>query len=231
MMYRQFATFYDQLMDLDYAAYLETWQMLTSFQGKVMLEYGCGTGNVTKELIPLVQSIDAADPSPDMLMLAQRKIQSPKCHFYLIEDGSFETSKTYDMIGLFVDVMNYLTPSELADLLAEWYDRLPETGEIVFDVSSHDKLANQLGDQVFYYETSDGELFWVNQYDPDQMVLEFSLIMYQTENGVNYVRHEENHIQYVYTPDMIRQLAPQYDIMVKETPERIFFRLRKKTAL
>lgn len=226
-MYHKFARLYDSLMQLDYREYLAVWTELTSFSGKDVLEWGCGTGNVTKLLIPQVNSIDATDSSEDMLMLAQQKIQSPKCRFFLAQEDIFASSKRYDRIGLFVDVVNYLSHDEFAELLSQWEKLLKPDGEILFDVSNEDKLANTLGQQIYRFEHDGSEVFWVNEYDDDEKVLDFSLIIYEPQ-GNAFTRSEEFHTQYVYTPDDVTRIAKSFDITARHHSDRSFYQLRKK---
>ena len=226
MMYSILAAYYDDLMDLDYAAYLADWQELVDFTGQDVFEFGCGTANMTRLLVPLVNSIDAADASPEMLSRAGQKVQSPKVRFFLA-DEDFTISRRYHKIGLFIDVVNYLAPQELAGYLRRWYDWLHPEGEIIFDVSTEDKLAGALGQQIFYYDTPDGELYWHNEYDPSARRLDFSLIFYQAAGEGLYSRREEYHTQYVYREADIRQLAPDYDVSRYPRGERDYYILRK----
>lgn len=227
MIYHRLADYYDQLMDFDYEAFLAVWQSLTDFEGQDIFEYGCGTGNMTARLLPLVRSIDAADTSPDMLMLARQKIQSPKLRFFLA-DEDFSIAKTYDKICLFVDVVNYLPPSQFERLLERWEHNLQPGGEILFDVSSEAKLSRVLGDQIYRYDIPEGEIYWINDYDETTKQLDFSLVIYREQADETFLREEEYHTQYVYTPDDIERLAKNYDITARLTPERDYYSLRKK---
>lgn len=225
-MYHQLAMYYDELMQLDYTEYLAVWNSLTDFTGKDVLEIGCGTGNVTERLLPRVQSIDATDSSEEMLMLAQRKIRSPKCRFFLAEDDLFLSEKRYDMIGLFVDVVNYVSPAEFPKLLQQWGKQLKPNGEIVFDVSNEAKLSQTLGHQIYRFETDEAEIFWVNEYDEPSKCLDFSVIVY-TPSGDLFERSEEFHRQYVYQEEYIRLVATDYFVTAHHEEDRSFYRLRK----
>ena len=227
MIYSGLADYYDDLMTLDYDEFLGIWETMTDFRGNSIFEYGCGTGNMTKRLLPFVRSIDAADASPEMLMLARQKIQSPKVRFFLADDD-FSIDQTYDKICLFVDVVNYLKPDKFAELLRIWQDKLTPGGQILFDVSSEHKLARVLGDQIFRYDIPVGEIYWINEYDEANRQLDFSLVIYQEQSDGSFLREEEYHTQYVYTEDDIRRLANHYDITSHFTPERDYYSLRKK---
>lgn len=225
-MYSLLASYYDELMTLDYSAYLDTWKSLVHFQGDDLFEFGCGTGNVTEKLLPLVNSIDAADSSPEMLMVARQKLNSPKLRWYLL-DEEFSIHRTYDKIGLFVDVVNYLSPEYFQTLLAEWHDWLKPGGEILFDVSNEFKLSTILGQQIFRFDTEDGEIYWINEYDEEQKQLDFSLVFYNQTTEETFTREEEYHTQYVYDQSMVRQLAKGYDVSVFTTHDRDYYVLRK----
>src|SRR5436305_138051 len=49
-------------------------------RGRV-LEFACGTGLYTVELVPFADEITALDASPEMLELARRRISDPKVRF------------------------------------------------------------------------------------------------------------------------------------------------------
>ena len=229
MIYSQLANYYDVLMTLDYTEYMMKWQQLVDFTGQDVFEFGCGTGNVTEKLLPLVNSIDAADASSDMLMLARQKLSSPKLRFFLI-DQDFSIERNYDKIGLFIDVVNYLPKNTLKRFLSVWKNKLKPGGEILFDVSNEYKLSQVLGDQIFHFETDRDEIYWINDYNASSKQLDFSLVIYHQIGDGLYERHEEFHTQYVYTENDIKQLAPDYTVSRYCGQERDLYILRKKTT-
>lgn len=84
------ATNYDQylgpLFFEPYTQYLsKKWQ---GIKFKHILELACGTGILTKQLIPLLHNdgtLLATDLNADMLNLAQQKIQDPRIHWKLLD--------------------------------------------------------------------------------------------------------------------------------------------------
>ena len=106
-------------------------QMLTSHiePGMNVLEMGCGTGYLTKELVKTKGQITAIDISPDLLKLAQDRVRDPKV-FFKIEDAqdlSFFDESFDTIVGS--SVLHHL---DIDKALAEFYRVLKKNGTIYF---------------------------------------------------------------------------------------------------
>ncbi|MFR2407255.1 MAG: class I SAM-dependent DNA methyltransferase, partial [Eubacterium callanderi] len=77
-MYEEFAQVYDDLMrEIDYKQWGDyVFRLLLNAKNEVksVLEFGCGTGNITSELAQKGYAVTAVDLSEEMLTVADEKI-------------------------------------------------------------------------------------------------------------------------------------------------------------
>ena len=98
--------------------------------GKVM-EFGPGTGNLTKKLLIKGLSVVAIEPSSTMRRIAERKIKSKNVTFL---DGDFFQFPTDEKIDTIVSTyaFHHLTDQEKADAVKHYGNLLQVGGKIVF---------------------------------------------------------------------------------------------------
>ena len=98
--------------------------------GKVM-EFGPGTGNLTKKLLIKGLSVVAIEPSSTMRRIAERKIKSKNVTFL---DGDFFQFPTDEKIDTIVSTyaFHHLTDQEKADAVKQYGNLLQVGGKIVF---------------------------------------------------------------------------------------------------
>ncbi|MEA5002834.1 MAG: methyltransferase domain-containing protein [Christensenella sp.] len=204
--YEALAGVYDALMyDAGYdewAAYIL--KLLDHAQvpkGSRVLEYACGTGNITLPLAKAGFAIVAMDISEEMLFAAQEKTRRQAlCVEYAAGDMcSFVLNKPADVAVCACDGVNYvLEEKQLAVFFRQVYSNLKKDGAFLFDISSHYKLAHVLGNE-FYFDDGDGQTyFWQNAYDENTKLLAMDIILFVAE-GEGYKRYDERHTQRAWT--------------------------------
>jgi 2-polyprenyl-3-methyl-5-hydroxy-6-metoxy-1,4-benzoquinol methylase len=105
-----------------------------------VLDYGCGTGLLSLQLLPQVGSLCGADSSPAMLevmtgKIAAQGIANARTQFVDFEHGA-HASGSYDLI---VSSMVTHHVPDTAALFAEWFRLLNPGGQIAFaDLDSED---------------------------------------------------------------------------------------------
>ncbi|MBA3024601.1 MAG: class I SAM-dependent methyltransferase [Gammaproteobacteria bacterium] len=105
-----------------------------------VLDYGCGTGLLSLQLLPQVGSLCGADSSPAMLevmagKIAAQGISNARTQFVDFEHGA-HASGSYDLI---VSSMVTHHVPDTAALFAEWFRLLNPGGQIAFaDLDSED---------------------------------------------------------------------------------------------
>lgn len=248
MQYNVLSQIYDELMvNIDYEMWAEFIEYLILSQGTKplnILELGCGSGNVTYELLKRGYEVVGIDYSEEMLEIAEEKTSEFGEKIIYVEQDLREIDFDVYEIDTIVsanDTFNYITDiNELKKLLLYLNERLKKGGQLVFDISSEYKLENTLGNNT-YGESFDNMVYlWENFYDKEQRIINMEINFFE-KKGKTYERFNEIHIQKAYKVNEIVSLLEEtgyenIDIyadfnktkMHKENSERIFFSCRKR---
>ena len=209
--YQSLSAVYDSFMyDVSYgewAAYINGF--LQPRGGGRILEYACGTGSITLELLKLGYELTAVDISDSMLSEAAAKIgASPySAEFVLADAAELRLSKPFDAIVCACDGLNYITGEDkLNRLFASAFHNLRPGGVFAFDISSEYKLSHVLGNDFFYDDADDGTLFWQNSYDEAARLATMDITLFKREGEV-YQRFDEQHIQKGWRRQEIERIA------------------------
>lgn len=246
--YESFATVYDQFMgDTDYEKWIEYLELLWkkySFTPKLIVDLGCGTGNVTLPLSNKGYELIGIDFSLEMLSQAKQKAeQQGKEILYLCQDmREFELYGTVDCIISLYDSLNYITKEEeLLSVFSLVNNYLEPRGLFIFDMNTEFKFKNVLGDKTFAETAENAAYIWENYFDEEEGINEFymNFFIQQKETGT-YSRFEEFHYEKAYSTDLVRKLIEKsgmefldmYDAYSFDAPksdsERVFFVAREK---
>lgn len=209
--YEEFAYIYDTLMDdFDYpswAKYIKEIINRENNTGNTILEMACGTGSLTGELLKLGYKVDGFDLSSDMLTIARDKLKNHKDYrLFNLDMTDFSMDKNYNVIICACDSMNYIIKEE--DLLNSFkcvYDHLEPEGLFIFDINSHYKLTQVLGDNIFIEDRDDIFYTWDNHLDKDEDIVDFFLTFF-IKKGNLYKRFDEHHIQKAFKIENIKEL-------------------------
>lgn len=209
-MYNRFSDLYDKLVfDIDYIKYSDNiFQILQKngiLEGKI-LEIGCGTGNLTRQLARKNYNILAFDNSIEMLNVAFPKLIELENVNLVMQDMYKFRYKDYsfDAVISLLDVINYISDEKkLEKLFADIYSGLREGGVFIFDLNSYDKLINVLGNNTFIYEKDNVFYTWENRLEDD--LVHFNLNFFVEEDGM-YERISETQVERYYEIDFIVEL-------------------------
>ena len=202
--YIEFAHIYDRLMeDIDYCGWMEFIKhKLIEYDKKPLevLEMACGTGNFTKYLCKEGYNVTAFDLSEDMLSIAYNKLDSYRSIQLLKQDMvNYKIGKEFDMVISVCDSINYITDySELIKTFDNVYSHLRPEGVFIFDVNSHYKLKNIIGNNIFVEDQDDVFYVWENEYDEKINICEFYITFFVKVQGL-YKRFNEVHVEKAYT--------------------------------
>jgi 2-polyprenyl-3-methyl-5-hydroxy-6-metoxy-1,4-benzoquinol methylase len=94
-------------------------------QGAV-LDYGCGIGNLTEQLVTAFSDVHAFDPSKKSLEVARER--APRATFH--ESASGLPSGRFEAVVV-AGVLHHVPPAERAKLVADLYDKLAPGGKLV----------------------------------------------------------------------------------------------------
>ena len=199
--YKELAKVYDLFMaDVpyeDWANYLD--QLLqTHKHSKLILELGCGTGNITTLLREKNYDMIGIDISSDMLMLAREKNNDI---LYLNQDmRNFELYGTVDACICICDSFNYILEDiELISTFKLVNNYLNPKGLFIFDILTEYKYNHILANNSFSHLEKNSAYIWENYYDPNKKINEYYTNIFIEEKNGLYKKYEEFHYQKAYS--------------------------------
>lgn len=133
------AAVYDDIMaDVEYDLWAEFVLRLATargYSGGPALDLGCGTGNSTAPLVARGIPVEGLDASPDMLVVARRKLPGVPFH-----DGDFEgfsLGRSFDLVySLFDSLNNLLTEEAFLAACRNVHRHLAPGGIFAFDANT-----------------------------------------------------------------------------------------------
>ncbi|MGI6153435.1 MAG: class I SAM-dependent DNA methyltransferase [Christensenellaceae bacterium] len=197
--YEYLAAAYDELMyDVmyeDWAGYIAG---LLGEEVRTVLEYACGTGNITGCLLERGYEVTATDISADMLDIAQKKLDRAhhgKVRFAQADMADFSLNKPADAAVCCCDGVNYILEEQrLRSFFENACANIRRGGRFLFDISSAYKLENILGNEFFYDDSDEATCLWQSAFDADASLLTMDVTLFRA-NGACYKRYDERHTQ------------------------------------
>ena len=245
--YTSFAQVYDMFMDnVDYPAWSKYLiQLLKEYQVEdgLVLDLGCGTGNMTELLAKEGYDMIGVDNSEDMLEIAsEKRAESGLNILYLLQDmREFELYGTVKAVVSICDSINYiLEEDDLREVFSLVNNYLDPQGIFIFDFNTEYKYREVLGNQVIAEDRDECSFIWENYYDEETRINEYDLTLFIPEAGELYRRYAETHYQRNYKVEQIVDFLQQAGLVcegmyddytdagVKADSERITFVTRKE---
>ncbi len=211
--YMDFARVYDELMDE--TPYMEWCRWIVSklrgngVRDGLVLDLGCGTGNMTELLYTAGYDMIGVDASADMLEQAVRKKEEANIDvLYLMQEmEAFELYGTVRAVVCCCDCINYLTePEALLRCFKLVNNYLDPGGLFLFDFNTVHKYRDEIGDTVIAENREDCSFIWENTYDEGSRMNEYDLTLFMREADGRYGKHTETHIQRGYELAEIKEL-------------------------
>ena len=245
MSYDDFSRFYDLLTDnVEYEKRADYFCRLLSLCGikeGILLDLGCGTGNMSFAMADRGFDVIGVDSSVGMLNAAQQKMFESGKRILLLNQNMQEIDLygTIDCAVCVLDGINHLAnENEVKQTFAKVSLFMNKGGAFAFDVNTIYKHKNVLADNVFVYEPENVYCVWQNNYNEKDNSVDISLDFFEEEDGV-YYRSSENFTEKAYELSDIRnwleesgfEVVGVYDDMttddVKPDSERAVFLARK----
>ena len=222
--YGDFAQVYDIFMD---DTPYEKWcQRVTEtlcahgIRDGLVLDLGCGTGNMTELLAARGYDMIGVDLSDRMLEVAVRKQDSRRSAgkkgaqragrdiLYLQQDmREFELYGTVRAVVCLCDSVNYLLQeTDLLRCFGLVNNYLDPGGLFVFDFNTVYKYETIIGNAVIAENRDNCSFIWENYYDATDSVNEYDLTVFVREKGDCFRRFTETHLQRGYTLEQMRSL-------------------------
>jgi len=236
--YQSFAKVYDTFMDnIPYDIWCEyIVELLTEYEitGGLVLELGCGTGNMTKRLSDKGYDMIGVDASAEMLEAATQKQSVSRSQIlYLQQDMcEFELYGTVRAVVSICDCVNYILEEEkLLQMFRLVNNYLDPQGVFLFDLNTVYKYEKLMGDATIAENREEGSFIWENYYDKLKKLNVYELTLFIPENQERegyYRKYEEVHYQRAYTLSEIRELLERagmeyvaaYDACSHEYPKK-----------
>ena len=245
--YTSFARVYDTFMDNipyeEWAVYLTGLLNEYGVNDGLILDLGCGTGNMTELLAKEGYDMIGVDNAEEMLEIAMEKREkSGHDILYLLQDmREFELYGTVRAVVSVCDSVNYIDEEEdLTEVFRLVNNYLDPGGVFIFDFNTLYKYREILGDRTIAENREDCSFIWDNYYYEEELINEYELSIFIREKENLFRRYEETHFQRGYTLDeMIRMIKDSglefvtaYDAFTREAPkedsERIYVIAREK---
>lgn len=231
--YTGFAEVYDIFMDnvpyKEWADYLCGILRDYGIRDGLVLDLGCGTGNLTMRLAEQGYDMTGVDASPEMLEIAMDKKRTEGYDIlYLLQDmREFELYGTVRAVVSACDSVNYVTdPDELEQVFRLVNNYLDPSGIFVFDFNTEYKYRELLGDQTIAEDREESSFIWDNYYDGQERINEYELTLFIREEDGRYGKYQETHFQRAYTLEEMKEIieksgmefAAAYDAYTKNPP-------------
>ena len=235
--YESFARVYDLFMDnIPYEQWCEYLAGLLKEYGitdGLVLELGCGTGNITRLLADKGYDMIGVDNAPDMLEIAMEKKETEgQDILYLLQDmREFELYGTVKAVVSICDSMNYIIEEEdLLEVFRLVNNYLDPKGIFIFDINTEYKYREILGENTIAENREDASFIWDNYYDEEEQINEYDLALFipeEIQGETLYRKYEEVHYQRAYSLETVKNLLEQagmefvtvYDAFTHHAPQ------------
>lgn len=223
--YTSFAEVYDTFMDnVPYEAWADYLHGLLREYGiedGLVLDLGCGTGNMTECLAKFGYDMTGVDLSGEMLEIAGRKReQSGQDILYLLQDmREFELYGTMRAVVSVCDSINYITEEEdLCQVFSLVNNYLDPGGIFLFDFNTVYKYQDVLGERVIAEDREECSFIWDNYYDEEERINEYELTLFirDDESDGLYRKYQETHYQRAYTLPEIKEMLERSGLVFLE---------------
>lgn len=239
--YTSFAAVYDTFMDNipyeEWEKYLKSLLYEYGVREGLVLELGCGTGNMTEILAQSGYDMIGVDNAEEMLEIAiEKRMKSGLDILYLQQDmREFELYGTVKAIVSVCDSVNYILEEEELEEVFRLVDNYLDPGGVfIFDFNTVYKYREILGDQTIAENREECSFIWDNYYYEEERINEYELSLFIREGDSElYRKYQETHFQKAYDLETMKRLITQsgleyitaYDAFTKEAPTRVSERI------
>ncbi len=212
--YEFLAGSYDELTeDVDYASWADFAEKRFAGCGRTVrtvLDLGCGTGSLTRELALRGYEMIGVDRSPEMLALAAEKCRDLPGEKPLLLCQSMEKldlNDTVDACVCCLDTLNYITTQTVLNRIFQRVHLFLNPGGIfLFDVNTVEKLKG-LNGQVFLDEREDVYCVWRTQYEGRHRLCNYFMDIFRPDPQTGLWRREQEvHVQRGYPVEELRDM-------------------------
>jgi ubiquinone/menaquinone biosynthesis C-methylase UbiE len=238
MAYNEFAYFYDEFNgEADYDALYEQVKAALDAHGiqdGIVVDLGCGTGELTLMLAQAGYDMIGIDQSEEMLCVVRDKAEQLGLNTnLLLLQQDLCNLDLYGTIRAAVstfDTLNHVSDLDKAIANAAFF--MEKGGVFLFDMNTPYKHRSVLGNNEFTFEQEDASCVWQNRYLEEDGRVEITVDIAYNETGE--VFHEQ-FFEYTYSLETIREILTRHGFTLEsvcdgesfgpltETSERYFF--------
>lgn len=207
--FSEIAEYYDLLFEnVDYEYWAQYITRLFSFSKlkiKEVLEVGCGTGNLTKELKKLGYEVVGVDISEDMIRVAKKKL--PDVEFYIGDARNFSINRTFDaVVSTFDSLNNIIGTEELFKAFRNIKRHLRMGGIFVCDLNTSYAMQS-IWNEALFVRILRGGIYsiWKGEYMGDGISKLRLTLFVPYENNL-YRKIEEVYTEQGYTLSQVKTL-------------------------
>lgn len=257
--YTGFAAVYEMFMDNvpyeEWAVYMTKLLKKYGINQGLVLELGCGTGSMTRQLAAKGYDMIGIDNSEEMLQIARDKgEESNNKILYLCQDmREFELFGTVAAVTSVCDSMNYiLSEEDLLQVFKLVNNYLDPNGVFIFDLDTQYAYEEVLGDSTIAEKREEGSFIWENTYYEEEQMNEIDLTLFIPEpldekEGTDgdsqqrlFRRYEEIHYRKAYSLKTVKRLIEEagmewvavYEALTEKKPkkdtERVYIIAKEK---
>ena len=210
------AGYYDRLNGADYPAYCDYIKKVFEKHGsgkeELVLDLGCGTGELTSELAKRGFDMIGIDISPDMLSEASmRAYDAEQSILYLLQDmRSFELYGTVDAIICALDGVSYLYSREdVIKCLKLVRNYLNPGALFLFDVNSVYRFREVFAKRDYFLEDEGVYLGWRSDIDEECGECDLLLTLFIENEDGTYTKREEVQTEKIWTRAELEEMLSE----------------------
>lgn len=200
-------------------------------ENKLVVDLGCGSGLLAKELLSANYSVLGIDISPAMIDLAREKAAGASFQIDSVFKVEIPTCYAVVAVG---ECLNYLfdednNPNELAVLFKRIYAALEKGGWFIFDVIEPGQVKTGSAERTFM-EGEDWLVMAEKSEDPETAILTRRIITLR-QVGESYRRSDETHVVQLYGGQQLQNMLQQAGFQVELSRQYGNYRLRDNQAV
>lgn len=234
MAYSEFAYFYDSFNeDADYGALFNCIKRMLTKHGVsegLVVDIGCGTGELTLLLRKAGYDIIGVDMSCEMLSILREKAYEDDISDLLLLQQDILKLDLYGTVKAAVstfDTLNHIGPyGKLEKAISRISMFIEPGGLFVFDINTPYKHEQVLGDNTFVLQAEDSRCEWSNKFDYENQRTSIN-VQITDDNGNSF---SESFYEYSYTLQQIQAACEKAGLKICEVCDgESFTQLREDT--
>lgn len=205
--------------DCDYDSWSQyLYERLCAFgvTGGTGVDAGCGSGAFTRRFAARGFSMTGFDASEAMLSKAEqlsRGMQRRPLYFQA-DVRACRLPRRADFALCVNDCLNYLPPQDLPAAFSHLAGCLRAGGVLLADVSSPQKLREEIGNNTFCEDRDELAYLWFNRLEGERVEMDFTLFVREADG--RFSRADEHHTQYIHEAAALRAAAEEAGFSVEE---------------